>query len=295
MLKGRYRAFIDGELVQESENIVTNVGKLLILRHLASIGAGFCESMAIGVGDDVPTDSDQELELEFAREKIQIRSIDFPNREVLMKATFPAGVQVKVREIGIYATIEDVRNKTLFMFDSTETWAGTFTTNLLDNRISDRCIKVEASSGGSTTIEIDTSLDLSDLLLDDVFRLGFITKDDNCEKITITLTDIENNEMSADIIPIAHVNGSAAQYQIEQCLKQEFTNQDKVWSNILKIAITVKAKSGENTEVSLDLLNVIDVNLDTEEMIVSRSLLSSPINKASESSLDIEYRLRLPL
>jgi len=65
-------------------------------------------------------------------------------------------------------------------------------------------------------------------------------------------------------------------------------------SNIIKTAITVTPTSGNTTSVGMDGLRINDEDtFDPVFGLISRSVLSSPLIKASGRSVDVEYRLDL--
>lgn len=74
MLLGSYKIIKNGECVAHQENIVTTVGKDMILKFLGASIANWSEHLAVGVGTTTPTVSDTALNFEFARNMVMLKS-----------------------------------------------------------------------------------------------------------------------------------------------------------------------------------------------------------------------------
>jgi hypothetical protein len=291
-MRGSYKFYLDDKLVREQENIITNIGKIAILRFLASITNSYASSIAIGVSDITPTVLDKKLDFEIARSNIMIRSVNYDTSSILFKATFPVGQQALVKEIAVWPIGSD-RSSMLFSFDDGETWTNQLL-NTADIRIGAAGMKNVVLNGSSVENKSLLTLNLANLLLNDEFVLAFISYDDNCEYIRLSFTDINGDIIYSDFIPDPHIS-AGIQYQTVNVLKSSFTNQTKEWAQITEVSLITKAKSTQNTTIVLDGLRIEDSNTPGGSEIISRAILSSPILKEAGSSLDIEYVLGFSL
>lgn len=293
---GTYRFFIDGEQVYKCNNLITNYGRIAILRYLASIATVYAGTIAIGSSNHIASITDKELGFEIAQAPIKVRSVDYNNSEILFKATFDPGEKMIITEIGMYPDDSLRRSNMLYFFDADELWSGVQSRNLADVRLGASGIENTALSGGTSTVSMDSQLNLANTLPTDKFCLAFITYDDNCEKITVNFNDINGDIISADFIPETHLNGDGtAQYQVCEVLKQTFTNQSKEWEQIMSVDIDIVAKTSTNTTIVLDGFRLSDSNIPAGSEIVSITSLGTPVTKNSGCTLDIQYSLSVPV
>ncbi len=293
---GRYTVSLDGEIVAESNNLITTAGRITILRFLASISSLYAASIAIGVSDVAPTVDDVELGFEVSSAVINLRSVDYTNSEILFKATFPVGERIVVKEIGMYPDNSVTRSSMIYYFDTDESWNIVEVVNLTDVRLGDSGIQNTAIAGGTIDTSQASQLNFGDLLLEDKLCLAFLTYDDNCDYIRLTFTDVNGDTMSADYVPVAHIEDpGTGQYQIIEVLKGDFTGQDKLWNQIVSAQFEIQAKPAVDTQITLDGFRTSDSNVPTGSEIVSKTSLGSEIIKEKDVTLDIQYSLSVPV
>lgn len=293
MINGKYTISIDGVIVHEESNLITSYGRLAILRYLAGITNTYAGAIAVGVSDTSPTVNDSSLGYEVYQAPIVLKTVNYNDSQILFKASFPAGDQYSVYEIGLYPEDSVNRGSLLHYFDSLESWEGATEDNLVDGRIGESGITMRANSGGTVSISNDSWLSLTTLQANDKLELAAVLYDDNCEYIRITFTDINGDTMYADFVPSAFV--SSPQYDIITVERSVFTGQDKEWGNIVRMDVDVKANSATNTVVVLDGFRTTDSNILTGSEIVSKTRLSSPVVKSSLVTLDIQYSMSVPI
>lgn len=77
MITGKYRLFKNNEEVFESENIITSLGKDLLLKYLSGTISSWGDSLAVGCGYDGSTaasSSDSTLKFEMSRSSVNLKS-----------------------------------------------------------------------------------------------------------------------------------------------------------------------------------------------------------------------------
>lgn len=302
MVRGTYTIYLDGEEVLRSDNIITNFGKIAILRYLAGNISNYAGAVSVGVSDKLTSPSDFTLDYELARVPITYKTITPPTSSIIFKSTFGSGLAGKIYEIGLFPSIENIisglyQTATLFEFDIDETWQGIPLRDIENARIGTSSAQISAAAGLQAMIYVnDIRLDLSGYSSTDVFKLAFNTFDTNCSSITVKFVNNLGSEMTGTFTPVAHTasNGSP-QYQIVTITKNSFSNLAADWSSIIRAEVSLTAGVGDSV-VSIDGLKVVDAdNLNPDYGMISRTTLSTPITKDANQTMDVEYSLVVPL
>lgn len=90
MITGKYSFILDGEVVCESENIVTNVGKSAIRSFLVGDTNNWAAALGVGVGTSTATATQTKLDFEVDREPIRLKTTVTP-RHFISKITITGG------------------------------------------------------------------------------------------------------------------------------------------------------------------------------------------------------------
>ena len=99
-LKGQLNIALNGETVQEVDNLVVTVGKNFVASRMAAASASVMSHMAIGSGTNNPAASDTTLQTELGR--VSLTSGTASTNTVVYIATFAAGTGTgAVTEAGI--------------------------------------------------------------------------------------------------------------------------------------------------------------------------------------------------
>lgn len=298
---GTYRLFLDGKFISESKNLITDYGKLAVLRYLAGITDSYAGAIAVGISDATPTTSDSILGYEVSSASINLKSIDYENSEILFKATINSKTKISVKEIGLFPDNASSRSSIIYYFDSSESWGNIDSRNLTDGRVGDSGVDKQTYGGTPETLTISDQLNFADLLSTDAFSLAFITYDNNCDYISIQFTDINGDTMIADttdsvVTTISHTEDpDVADYHIYEIPKSAFTGQDKAWNQIVRVEIIIQPKAASDSRVVLDALKTTDSNIPAGSEIVSKTTLAESVTKEQDSTLDIEYSLSVPI
>lgn len=288
---GTYVFKLDGEEIARSKNVITNAGKDIIASYMAGTIGEWAGAFAIGVGATTAAVTDAKLDFEFYRAPISSKVAEFntsptPNK-IVIKSSVDQSVVGWIYEVGIFSAVtnSDAGNGGSQITSYGETseswsiWTGTDWENVdsgtTGQRIGDDRVELLAStryrlygvpsdytmySPQDTIAACLESPSTSDL------NLKFITDDSNYYSATVT--------------------SIAASYGIFSVSKGSFVaTGTPSWGNI--IAIEFEAV---DDNVLFDGLRVEDTDTQsTNYGLVSRSVLTSPIEKKSGALLEIEY------
>ncbi len=302
MVKGTYTIYLDGIKVCTSDNIITNFGKVALLRYLAGNISNYAGAVAVGISDKPASPSDYTLDYELTRVGISYKTIAPSTSSIIFKSTIGSGLAGKIYEVGLFPSMQNIisglyQTATLFEFDLDESWNNVPTRDVINARVGTSSAQIVASSYAQSMIYLnDARLDLSGYSSTDVFKLAFNTFDTNCSSVSVKFINNIGAEMTGVFTPVTHTAGAGvAQYQIATITKNSFSNLMADWSNITRVEVSLSAGAGSST-VSVDGLKIVDAdNLNVDYGIISRTTLSTPIVKDSNQTMDIEYSLVVPL
>jgi hypothetical protein len=307
-MKGIYRIYLDGEMVSETENLITTAGKKSILRYLAGQIPDYAGAIAIGAATNAANVADTYMGFEIARAPIQVKSVkDYTNNDIVFRASLPSGLACSVRELGLLTSINNAAdrgtsNAIISRLDSAgEGWAVTagpaLSSDTTNSRLGADALRINTIPLSTTsTISLDTSLSFSRYVGTDRFHLMMGTFDTNCQDVTVSFFDPAGNSTSYMYTPATHTAGGGVfQSQILSVPFSSFTNWANQWINISRITISTRAKAAGATSVLFDGLNVTDSNtLDENAILVSRAIPTA-VTKAANVEMDVEYTLRFTL
>ena len=220
---------------------------------------------------------------------------------VVYKATIPQDVAGQIKEVGIYpstrSSINNYEDKFLSSFSDSLDWSTSSLSNpsysVTDAQVGENVLLF--TSLGSTAQQYFNynPIDLSGYSVNDSIRLAYNKLDANLQNIILRFYSSDSDYYSITITP---EGGTGYKITSSILLSTVFSGivgtPDK--SNIIKTAITVTPTSGNTTSVGMDGLRINDEDtFDPVFGLISRSVLSSPLIKASGRSVDVEYRLDL--
>jgi hypothetical protein len=321
MFCGKYKVYLDGQLVAEKENSITKSGRQIILKNLMGSIRTVGASIHMGIGSSpnvasVPNDGlITNTRLDFATSAVPVTLSFLDNAgdfdAIVFKGAITAsgdGAEAqKIYELGIFPPGNSNLsfNQTLFKGASSDGWR--LGGNLL------------ALNTGSTTPS--TSCYITPALTSFPFRVG-----DNALFVksgqTVRTTDGTYSQLSTygseDFISIAiskvssttptitvrfYVNANvyftvtytttAGGYQVlnrsfSQAVSTSSNGVIPTWNNIKYVEIT------STGDVVVDAVRINDnIEIDPTYGMVSRTVLDTPIIKNTSQSLEIEYYLSL--
>lgn len=296
--------------------MITKFGKRFISSSLAGMPATQTKDLAFGIDSTAvqANGNDTRLGFEFYRVPVSFGSIDIQTDEfgdstysVVYQATIPQDVSGIIKEIGLYPGVKSSANnydsKFIADFENNLMWFKSddsnpelvaLTTSSIKPRVGTYFSKVGVSASQSVEFTCSYSgLDLSGYTASDSLSLAYNQEDTNLESIVFKFYSSDSSYYSATFTGAASVTEPN---KIAKVLFSTLTanNGFADLSSIIKIGVTITAKSSGQAVVYLDALRIDDEDTFNANFgLISRSVLSSPIEKISGKPVDVEYRINL--
>lgn len=305
---GTYKVYQNNKLLAESENSLTETGRILALKTLMGAIPNFGGSIAVGIDETANSvvsgfATNKRLGFRVCSSPVVSSNLGVSSTSdaLVFKARIDDPTSYRIYEIGLF---------------SDPLPAGA-TTNKVETLLSFEETDSLSDSDGSVLSDDGAIIDSSDATYGDKFRNG-----DTALKILSGRTVKSNNSISGldtfnntDLLNVAYYadsnadlsvifysgtatktfsfayTGSAA-YIVDTLELSSGTSGGTgtfSWGNITEIRFA--AASGN---IILDGIRIENADItDTNNGLVSRTALSSPINKVSGIPIDIEYYLRV--
>lgn len=318
---GTYKIYKDGELVAEQKNKLTVLGRANALKSMLGQNQYFANSFGIGIAS-TPNESETfltrtDLEFPVGKYPIAMGTLGRNDTDTLDGLVYVARItdtsRYNINEVGLFSNVVTdavmVDDLTLFNFESGdplketvssvnyylgETYAGRSTT-ILDNesvefsqyRIGTNAVKI---TGSTKTIFFDDLVsDFSDIESSDSFVLAAY-----CSAGTKTLS-VKFTANATTTYPATSATYTFALATGYNIISSQRLNNTVNWSEISKIEITTPS----NLDADYIILDGLRVKknkpVDAVDGLVSRAVLSTPIEKDSGSIIDIQYILSMGL
>lgn len=293
---GEYVIFLDGEEVHRQKNAMSIAGKNAAMRTLIGYQSRFANQMAIGIGSGqniFDTNSkfitNQRLDGEIDRIPISSAFVDTSEQysKLIFKASVSKDERYSISELGLYspALTSTNNNQIILSFEESENISGgTLITETSSFSYKDSATQI----GTSSTITSNNVKRIGYLSDDD--EISFTYRKNSTFNSSVTVTFWSGDSASISFLFTNSASGIISQSQkISQ--KSAGTLIESQWNNISKITIA----NGTGGSIVADLLRFnqsIETN-NVDAALLSRVLLSSPIEKAKNQQLDIEYYLSL--
>jgi len=296
--------------------LITKFGKRFISSQLAGMSVSQTKDLAFGVDSTVvqSNGNDTRLGFEFYRIPVSFGSIDIQTDgsgnstyAVVYQATIPQDVAGVIKEIGLYpgvkSSINNYDSKFIADFENNLMWFKSdgsnpelisTTTSSVKPRVGSYFSKIAVSASQSVEFTCAYSgLDLSGYTSSDSLSVAYNQENTNLDSITFKFYSSDSSYYSATFAGAASVTESN---KIGKILFSTLTanNAYADLSSIIKIGVVVTAKSSGQAVVYLDALRLDDEDtFDANFGLISRSVLSSPLEKIAGKPVDIEYRINL--
>jgi hypothetical protein len=258
--------------------------------------------------------NDTRLGFEFYRIPVSFGSIDIQTDgsgnstySVVYQATIPQDVSGIIKEIGIYpgtkSSVNNYDSKFISDFENNLMWFKSNgenpelvseTTALVKPRVGSYFSKVALSASQSVEFVCSYSgLDLSGYTASDSLSFAYNQENTNLESIAFRFYSSDSSYYSATFAGAASVTDTN---KIAKVLFSTLVanNAFADLTSIIKIGVVITAKSSGQAVVYLDALRIDDEDtFDANFGLISRSVLSSPVEKIAGKPVDIEYRINL--
>jgi len=295
--------------------MITKFGKRFLTDYIAGNSTFNTKDIALGIGSTSATENDTRLEFEFYRLPVSLGSINIEDDGVggfiysaIYKTTIPQDISGVISEIGLYpgqrASTNSYDSKFITSFENNYTWLDSSnnspqlkannTTDPFLSKIGEHMVQFDvAQSSSKEYINSIVNIDLSGYSVNDSLTLAYKKKDNNVTKIRVKLYSSDTQYYYADFTPTSGT-GDKIQFISMSSVFSNISATAPDPTNITKIGIEVTASSGGATTVYFDGLRINDEDtFDPSYGLISRSLLSTPLQKPSGRPVDIEYKLKL--
>lgn len=258
--------------------------------------------------------NDTRLGFEFYRIPVSFGSIDIQTDSlgnstyaIVYQATIPQDVAGIIKEIGLYpgtkSSVNNYDSKFIADFENNLMWFKSdgsnpdlveSTTSNIKPRVGAYFSKVSVNPSQSKEFVCSFSgLDFSGYTASDSISLAYNQEDTNLESIVFKFYSSDSSYYSATFSGASSVTESN---KITKVLFSTLTpnNAFADLSSIVKIGVTITSKSSGTAVVYLDALRIDDEDtFDANFGLISRSVLSSPVEKIAGKPVDVEYRINL--
>jgi len=325
MFTGIYKIYLDGEYVGEHRNSITRAGRSIILKSLMGLVPTVGGEIHIGIDgtangtvDANGLIPDNILGFDVASSPVRLSYLDNAGNfdAMIFKASFgtaaTGGESYKIYELGLFPSSGSqnegsIKDTALFSGSTTDLWKegdvtlvpsntatapGTscYITSALTTysfRVGDSALFIKASD----VLNMADSSKLSAYNLNlfssvDTLSIAYSKLTGNTPTITMKFETTASDYFLGTFAITGSQTYGIASRTVQQMQDAKVGSPN--WSNINKITIT----SSSDVVVDAIRFNNIDA-LDTVYGMVSRATLSSPIEKASNSVMDIEYYLSM--
>jgi hypothetical protein len=272
--------------------MITNAGRKAIIDYMAGYNPSLAGAILLGIGNTAPSLTDGSLQFEVFRVPVDTISADYANNAVVFKGQVPADQEFVVYEAGIqtlYQSGVDFGSLSLLNFNNYELWSvGTFDST--NSRLG-QALRVTAAASTTATASLSGIFyDLSGYSAADQFTFVYRANNPFVSNLILRLKTDATNYYSASF-------GSPASgvYTLSTFNKGAMTATGSPnWSNITQVDILVTATAGGTAGIDLDGLRIEDRDSVREgNVLVSRSVLGTPITKTLNIPLDVEYAITL--
>lgn len=293
-MRGIYRFYQNNELIAEHENLITTEGKRLILRYLAGQSPSLGAAIGLGVSGVAATSADTILGFEIDRVAVDLKNADYVNNVVLFKGTIEQDAAFSIYEAGLWSTATndlsgEFDSRLMTTFDSDlEAWTN-ITLDSSVARTGPDAAKVSAGSSATTSPRLDVDMDLSGYSANDTFYLAFSKPNNNIASIKLIF---EDTSTGGSFSLTKTVSSLPTGYNILAFRKGDFVVSGTIsWDSITRFGFDVTATATAGY-VILDGLRIEDLDTVNQNFVlVSHTVLSSPLVKSSTAPMDVEYAL----
>lgn len=286
----------NGVEIGRSSNLITDIGRKIILQYLTRAREEWAADMAIGALNTTPTKSDTQLNFETGRYPVILKSFSSATLTdpdlLVVRATLPENLYANIYEIGVYptttsfSTISNRNNIILNDFSDLTNWsdgAGTVEVNpFVPQGSGSPRIGANSITIPSSTTYTNTNLSIPLNSYSSLDDLQILFYNSTAGTVTITLTDVSGITQSINFTTTLNEDYSS--------LSTKFGSSISDFTYVTGISIATNSTAS----LTIDAIKASDASeISTEESLVSKSVLTTPIAKLFNVPLDVEYYIEL--
>lgn len=311
MIEGIYKFILDGEVIHQQKNALTEMGRAIAIKSLLGIIPNFAGVISYGIGDEPNSISastnlitNNGMQFEIGRTPVIGSSLDISNSSDVLVYTgiIDSTAQYQIYEVGMFPggitdTNSDVTGSTIFDFDRVDlfTKVGTASAGALveavEARIGTQFFSLPDTDGTDSYISYQTTNNTLAIIdrytAFDTFRLAGFDLNEFSSSVYFRFYTDENNYFDYTFSTPA-----ASGYFIVSTEKNSAViNGSPTWENITSARIWQNSGSAVYLDgLKIDFGSYLQ---DTTTGMISRAVLSSPVRKPPGIPLTIEYSLSI--
>ena len=296
-LYGVYKFYQDGKLISEAKNSLTEDGRVLALKTLMGAIPNFGGSIALGIDGTANTTSgvyatNKKLGFRVCSSPVASSNVAVESGKdlIVFKARIDDSSSYRIHEAGLFADplpggATTNKSEALLNFEESDnlefTGTASIVTDLVNYRNGDSALKIAAGATATSNQSISglEAFNNKDLLSVAYYaaagadlRVRFFSNSETC-----TYDFMYTGSAAYRVVSVEKSTGTA-------------TTNFK-WENITKIEFSSLSPGGD---IILDGVRFENGNItDTNNGMISRTALPSPIEKNAGIPIDIEYYLRI--
>ncbi len=302
--------------------MITKFGKRFLTSYIAGATDFNSKDLALGIGSTAvnANGNDTRLEFEFYRLPVTLGSFDISQTGVdgggnpifsytaIYKATIPQDISGVISEVGLYpglrASTNSYDSKFITSFENNINWVDSSnnspslktntTSPLFTAKIGENMVQFDVPQSSAKEYKNSVvNLDLSGYSVNDSLSIAYKKNDNNVTKIRVKLYSSDTQYYYGDFTPDSGTGDKIQSISMSSVFSNiSATAPDP--TNITKVGVEVTAGSGGPTTVYFDGLRINDEDtFDPQYGLISRSVLTTPLQKPSGRPVDIEYKLQL--
>lgn len=269
--------------------MITNLGKTIIKRFYSRQVAEIANYMAIGVGSTAATINDTQLNYEVVRYPLISINPDMAGDRIVFRSSIPAAIMTQAYEVGLYSVSGGApdKSRTINIFRTELPW--TNSSYVVTNaRVSPKTLKIDYVANGTTNSEVyGVSEDFSTFSDVDTLAFAFYVGS-NLSSLRVRMGSDSTNYFEFAI------TSPVAGYNINRFVKSAATvTGSPSWANIKYIAIRPSASAAGTGSVFFDSIRMEDNTVSNQNVLVARSVLSTPYTVDPNVPNDVEYSLAI--
>ena len=304
-LSGEYIFYKDGTEVYRSKNVITNNGKNVFVNYLSKTDTQYASKIVLGTGGATAVATNEFLNFEIYPVAVLYRTSDFTQTpaQIVFKSTLPTGFNGVIYEAGLTTlggiiavdTINDNSELAATFDPDFESWSTNanvvFHSNDLEGtprlRVGDSGLQITAASSTSVSSTLSGVVGVDYIADGDKLKFAFHVSGSIPSSIDVKFENSDGDYLTATIPSASITTG----YNIVTVDFDDLTASGSMdMDSTSLITVTVNAAASQ-TVVTMDGIRFDKYSDISKPVLISHSILSTPLVVEGGTQFDIEYRL----
>jgi hypothetical protein len=306
-LSGEYIFYKNGIEVARSKNIVTTLGKEAILKYLSRESYEYASRLVLGCGSTAASVSDEFLSLEMFATSINFKTLDYTKTptQLVFRSTLPSTFNGVIYESGITTgggsilsdlnSVNDYQELVATFDPDFENWSISsgvaFHTNDLEGtprlRVGKYGLQITAPSSSTIQSTLDSVVPVFPYISSDKIKVALHISGSVPSSVIVK---ISNDGLNYYSLTIPSNNLSLGYNIVNYNVGQLIATGSPEISQTQSISVIVNSSASESV-VTMDAIKFDSISDLEKPILVSRSVLSTPLVVEGGYPFDIEYRL----